>query len=37
MNVVLGDGSVRTLSASIPGQTWWLLLLPQDGNVVTLD
>jgi hypothetical protein len=37
MNVVLGDGSVRTLSAGIPGQTWWFLLLPQDGNVVTLD
>jgi prepilin-type N-terminal cleavage/methylation domain-containing protein len=37
MNVVFGDGSVRTLSADIPGQTWWLLLLPQDGNVITLD
>jgi prepilin-type N-terminal cleavage/methylation domain-containing protein len=37
INVVLGDGSVRTLSASLPAQTWWLLCLPSDGTPINLD
>ncbi|HKB03586.1 MAG TPA: DUF1559 domain-containing protein, partial [Gemmataceae bacterium] len=37
MNVVLGDGSVRVLSASISGQTWWDLCTPMDGRVINLD
>ncbi|HJZ58673.1 MAG TPA: DUF1559 domain-containing protein [Gemmataceae bacterium] len=37
MQVVLADGSVRALSASIDGQTWWNLCTPQDGRVVNLD
>jgi prepilin-type N-terminal cleavage/methylation domain-containing protein len=36
MQVVLGDASVRSLSASIDGTTWWRLMTPCDGNVVTL-
>jgi prepilin-type N-terminal cleavage/methylation domain-containing protein len=37
MNVVIGDGSVRALSANISGQTWWDLCTPTDGKVVNLD
>jgi prepilin-type N-terminal cleavage/methylation domain-containing protein len=37
MQVTLGDGSVRTLSAALPGQTWWNLCTPQDGAIVNLD
>ncbi|HEV3203013.1 MAG TPA: DUF1559 domain-containing protein [Gemmataceae bacterium] len=37
MQVCLADGSVRSLSQSIGGQTWWNLLTPQDGNPINLD
>jgi prepilin-type N-terminal cleavage/methylation domain-containing protein len=37
MTVVVGDGSVRSLSAGITGQTWWDLCTPVDGKVVNLD
>ena len=37
IQVCLGDGSVRTLSASLPAQTWWNLCTPQDGNPINLD
>jgi len=35
MNVVMGDGSVRGLSASLDANTWWLLCLPADGQVIS--
>lgn len=37
MQVCLADGSVRSLSGSIDGQTWWNLCTPTDGKVITLD
>jgi prepilin-type N-terminal cleavage/methylation domain-containing protein/prepilin-type processing-associated H-X9-DG protein len=37
MNVALGDGSVRFLSASISGVTWWNAIVPNDGNVLGSD
>ena len=37
MNVALGDGSVRFLSASISNVTWWNLVTPADGNVLGSD
>ncbi len=37
IQVVLGDASVRSLSASLDGTTWWRLCTPQDGQVVSLD
>jgi prepilin-type N-terminal cleavage/methylation domain-containing protein len=37
MNVCLADGSVRTLSADLDGQTWWELCTPADGNAVSFD
>ena len=36
IQVVLGDASVRSLSASLDGTTWWQLLTPCDGAAVTL-
>jgi prepilin-type N-terminal cleavage/methylation domain-containing protein len=37
MQICLGDGSVRALSASISAVTWWNLCQPGDGNVINLD
>lgn len=37
MQIVLGDASVRSLSASLNANTWWYLCLPQDGNTINLD
>ena len=34
MQVVFGDGSVRSLSPAIAAQTWWDLMTPTDGRVV---
>jgi prepilin-type N-terminal cleavage/methylation domain-containing protein len=31
MNTLLADGSVRAVSASISGKTWWLACKPDDG------
>jgi prepilin-type N-terminal cleavage/methylation domain-containing protein len=36
MQVVLGDGSVRSLAASIDAQLWWDLCTPQDGKVASV-
>ncbi len=35
MNLALGDGSVRTATASLDPQTWMWLMLPQDGQGVS--
>ena len=37
MNVTLGDGSVRFISASITNVTWWNAVTPSDGNVLGND
>ncbi len=37
MNVCLGDGSVRKVSASVSQQTWTSVLLPSDGSVPGAD
>ncbi len=37
MNVALGDGSVRGVTASISAQTWAFACDPQDGNVLGSD
>jgi prepilin-type N-terminal cleavage/methylation domain-containing protein/prepilin-type processing-associated H-X9-DG protein len=37
MNVGLGDGSVRFLSASISPTTWWIAVVPNDGLVLPSD
>jgi prepilin-type processing-associated H-X9-DG protein len=37
MNVALGDGSVRFLSAGISGNTWWTAVVPDDGLVLGND
>jgi len=34
MNVVMGDGSVRSLCANLDANTWWLMCLPADGQVI---
>ncbi len=34
MQACLGDGSVRSLSAALSGQTWWDLCTPVDGKVL---
>jgi hypothetical protein len=34
INVVMADGSVRSLSAGLDATTWWLLCLPADGSVI---
>jgi hypothetical protein len=33
----LGDGSVRTVSTSISGDTWWYACIPNDGTVLGTD
>jgi len=35
MQVVFGDGSVRSLTEAIAAQTWWDLMTPVDGKVVS--
>jgi prepilin-type N-terminal cleavage/methylation domain-containing protein len=37
IQVCLADGSVRSLSASLPAQTWWNLCTPQDATPINLD
>jgi prepilin-type N-terminal cleavage/methylation domain-containing protein/prepilin-type processing-associated H-X9-DG protein len=37
MNVCLADGSVRFLDASISGTTWWLAVVPNDGQPLGAD
>jgi prepilin-type N-terminal cleavage/methylation domain-containing protein len=37
MNVALGDGSVRFLAQGISGTTWWLAVVPNDGNPLPSD
>ncbi len=37
MNVVMADGSVRGLSANLDANTWWLMCLPADGQVIRND
>jgi prepilin-type N-terminal cleavage/methylation domain-containing protein len=37
IQVCLADGSVRSLSPSMDGQTWWALCTPSDGKVISLD
>ncbi len=37
MNVGLGDGSVRSLSAGISGTTWWYACTPSGGEVLASD
>jgi prepilin-type processing-associated H-X9-DG protein len=35
MNVLFGDGSVRTLSSGVdPTAVWWALLTPNGGEVI---
>ena len=34
IQVVLGDGSVRNISAGMAAQTWWDLVTPTDGGVL---
>ena len=35
--VGLGDGSVRTISASVSGTTWWALVTPSQGEIAGAD
>jgi prepilin-type N-terminal cleavage/methylation domain-containing protein len=35
--VGLGDGSVRICAASMSPQTWWMAMVPDDGNVLGAD
>src|SRR5262249_50547181 len=37
MQVGLGDGSVRSLAASISGTTWWAALTPNKGDLLSGD
>jgi prepilin-type N-terminal cleavage/methylation domain-containing protein len=37
MLVCLADGSVRTLSATMSGETWWAVLTPRGGEVLGSD
>ena len=37
MNVGLGDGSVRFLSATVNPNTWWQALTPAGGEVLNSD
>jgi prepilin-type processing-associated H-X9-DG protein len=37
MNVAMADGAVRTLGASIAGQTWWAALTPSANDLVGSD
>jgi prepilin-type N-terminal cleavage/methylation domain-containing protein len=35
--VGLGDGSVRLCAAGMSPQTWWMAMVPDDGNVLATD
>jgi hypothetical protein len=37
MNVGLADGSVRSLSAAMSGDTWWTACTPDSGDVLGSD
>jgi prepilin-type N-terminal cleavage/methylation domain-containing protein len=37
MQVALGDGSVRQVSANISPRTWWWAVTPADGNILGND
>jgi hypothetical protein len=37
MNVALGDGSVRSLSSGISGNTWWAACTASGGEVLGND
>jgi len=37
MNVSLCDGSVRSLSSGLSGQTWWFALTPANGDLLGSD
>ena len=37
MNVGLGDGSVRFLSQAVSPTTWWIAVVPNDGQVLPSD
>jgi hypothetical protein len=37
INVALGDGSVRFVAGGINSATWWLSLVPNDGNALPSD
>jgi prepilin-type N-terminal cleavage/methylation domain-containing protein len=37
MNVALADGSVRSLSASMTGETWWAACTPDTGDILGSD
>jgi prepilin-type N-terminal cleavage/methylation domain-containing protein len=37
MNVAVGDGSVRTVSSTITGTTWWAICTPDQGETVGDD
>jgi prepilin-type N-terminal cleavage/methylation domain-containing protein len=37
MNITMGDGSVRTVSSSISGLTWWAICTPNGGEVIGSD
>ena len=35
--VALGDGSIRTCTASMNPKTWWMAIVPDDGNALPSD
>jgi prepilin-type N-terminal cleavage/methylation domain-containing protein len=37
IQVALGDGSVRVCSGGMSPQTWWMALVPDDGNPIPSD
>jgi len=37
INVAMGDGSVRFVSATISGNTWWAALTPSGGDILGSD
>ncbi|OWK40142.1 DUF1559 domain-containing protein [Fimbriiglobus ruber] len=37
IQVALGDGSVRSVNASVSATTWWLAIVPDDGGVLGSD
>ncbi len=37
MNIVMADGSVRSISPDVSATTWERLMLPRDGQVVGSD